>query len=164
MSSATLPVPARRAGQQQPSRVLSFRLGSEYAIDLQAVHEIRPYESPAALPDAPAWLQGVLQLRGAIVPIVDLRARLGMPTVPRGAATVLIMLGGAQPTAGLVVDAVHDVFAVAEGDLQPGDSLGNFVDADMLAGILTRREGGTESPVFLVDSGWLTHAVLHGMQ
>ncbi|UCE32554.1 MAG: chemotaxis protein CheW [Burkholderiales bacterium] len=93
-----------------PRRCLVFRLGEDaYALDVLRVQEIRAYEPPAALPDAPDWVRGVISLRGAIVPIIDARARLGLSAAEDTRFAVIIVLDLLELCAGLLVDAASDV-------------------------------------------------------
>ncbi|HET9470239.1 MAG TPA: chemotaxis protein CheW [Usitatibacter sp.] len=99
---------------------LSFRLGTEeYAIDILQVREIREHAAPTWIADAPAWVKGVINLRGAIVPIVDLRARFGFEALDAKAAPVVIILHLSARPLGIVVDGVNDVVALAESDIRP---------------------------------------------
>lgn len=113
-----------------PREVLTFRVCSEhYAVDILAVQELRSHERPTRLPGAPAFVEGVINLRGAIVPIADMRRRLGCEGAPAEAARVVIVLSVRGRLAGLVVDAVADVMQLAPADIHPppevaGDDLG----------------------------------------
>lgn len=99
---------------------LSFRLGNEeYAIDILQVREIREHEAPTWIADAPPYVKGVINLRGAIVPIVDLRVRFGFEPLAAQASRVVIILRLADRPLGIVVDGVNDVLAIAESDIHP---------------------------------------------
>jgi len=92
---------------------LAFRLGSdEYGIDILRVQEIRSYEPPTRIAHAPHFVRGVVNLRGTIVPIVDLRLKLGLEAASCGDFTVVIVLNVGRRVIGLVVDAVDDVIAL----------------------------------------------------
>lgn len=114
---------AEAAEAAAPREVLAFRLGDEeYAFDIVSVREIRAYERPTRLANAPAYVRGVINLRGAIVPIVDLRLKLGAGAAECDAFTVVIVLDVGRRIVGAVVDAVHDVLALdpaALRDLPP---------------------------------------------
>ncbi|HXZ47696.1 MAG TPA: chemotaxis protein CheW [Usitatibacter sp.] len=106
--------------REKRDEFLSFRLGEEeYAIDILQVREIRPHETPTRIAGAPDFVKGVINLRGTIVPIVDLRARFGLP--PRAASSdpVVIILAIAERPLGIVVDGVSDVVALAAGEIRP---------------------------------------------
>jgi len=114
---------------------LTFRLGDEeYGIDILKVQEIRGYENPTRIANAPHFLKGVLNLRGTIVPIVDLRLRFGCATVEYNAFTVSIVLHIGQRTVGVVVDGVSDVLTLEREQLRPVPALrGNVKPEHLLA-------------------------------
>ena len=99
---------------------LAFRLGEEeYAIDILHVREIRAYERATRIANAPAYVKGVINLRGVIIPIVDLRLRLGFESAAAVATRVAIILSIDERPLGVVVDAVSDVVALAEREIRP---------------------------------------------
>lgn len=120
---------------------LTFTLGAEnYAIDILTVQEIRGYDSVTRLPDAPDFIKGVINLRGTIVPVVDLRIKfhLGQPVYDK--LTVMIILSLGSRTVGVVVDAVSDVIALFASQIQPPPEFGGAVDTQYLCGIGTLDE------------------------
>ena len=120
---------------------LSFRLGDEeYAIDILKVQEIRAHEAVTRIANAPAYLKGVINLRGQIVAIVDLRVKLSMERVEVDASTVVIILNIAGRVIGMVVDAVSDVVALAPDQIRPAPAFGNLVDASFIRGIAPVEE------------------------
>ncbi|MFG6461963.1 chemotaxis protein CheW [Roseateles sp. DXS20W] len=117
--------------------VLTSRLGAEeYGIDILAVQEIRRYEAPTRIANAAGHLLGVMNLRGAIVPIVDLRRHLGLPA-ENGIDTVTVVVNVASRTLGLVVDAVSDVVALQPGHIQPCPALGSATDDGFIVALAT---------------------------
>ena len=115
---------------------LTFRLAAEeYAIDILKVREIRSYERPTRIAHAPAFVKGVVNLRGVIVPIVDLRVKLGCASVEYNAFTVVIVLNVRGRTVGAVVDSVSDVLALAPGDISPAPELNADADTRFVIGI-----------------------------
>src|SRR5690349_14873438 len=105
--------------------VLSFRLGAEeYGIGILTVQEIRGYEAPTRIANAPEWLLGVLNLRGQIVPIVDMRLRFNLGQVRYDSLTVVIILNIGQHVIGMVVDGVSDVVTLAPDQVRPAPALG----------------------------------------
>ena len=103
---------------------LTFRLASEeYGIDILSVQEIKGWSGATPLPESPAYLLGVINLRGSVVPVVDLRRRFGLAQAEFGATTVVIVarVDGADGTriAGFVVDAVCEVYSVGASDRRP---------------------------------------------
>ena len=124
MSHHTLDRPASRTAARAPSaggvrEVLAFRLdGQDYAIDIQHTQEIRSFEQPVRMPHLPAHLLGMLQLRGSIVPIVDLRLHFHLADPVYDAVTAVIVVQVQGHSLGLVVDAVSDVVALTEQQMQ----------------------------------------------
>jgi purine-binding chemotaxis protein CheW len=99
--------------------LLSFRLAEqEYSVDIMSVREIRGWTRATPLPHAPAYVRGVINLRGTVLPVVDLSTRLGMPPVEGDARNVIIVVQVGSQTAGLLVDAVSDILALPQAELQ----------------------------------------------
>lgn len=114
---------------------LTFSLGDEeYAVDILKVQEIRGYENVTRIPDTPDYLKGVINLRGAVVPVVDMRLKFRLPA-EYDAFTVMIVLNMASAVVGIVVDSVSDVSAFTSAQLKPAPELGKTVDARFLTGI-----------------------------
>jgi purine-binding chemotaxis protein CheW len=136
------------AGQKQEARAsaslrqfLAFTLGSEeYGLDLLQVQELREYEKVTQIANAPAFLKGVINLRGIIVPIMDMRIKLGFPDVSYTEMTVVIILNVRGRTVGMVVDSVSDVINLSEEHMKPAPEMGTAVDADYLIGLGTVDE------------------------
>jgi purine-binding chemotaxis protein CheW len=121
--------------------VLVFVLGAEeYGVDILKVQEIRGYEKVTPIPKAPEYLKGVVNLRGIIVPLVDMRVRFGLPDPRYDSTTVVVILRVAGRVIGLVVDAVSDVVRLAPADVKEAPQLGSVVDASFLAGLATRDD------------------------
>ena len=127
---------ARAGSAPQAGReYLSFRLGAEeYGIEILKVQEIRSYEPPTRIANAPAFIKGVINLRGVIVPIIDLRLKFGCADeiTPITAVIVLAVQGR---VIGTVVDAVSDVLQLTHDAVKPAPSLGTVVDTRHLIGI-----------------------------
>ena len=99
---------------------LAFKLGSEeYGIDILRVQEIRSYEQPTRMANAPAFLKGVINLRGVIVPIVDMRMKFNLDKVDYDGFTVVIVLNIGKQVVGMVVDGVSDVITLTPEQLRP---------------------------------------------
>ena len=125
----------------QDKEVLSFRLAKEeYAISILKVQEIRGYEEPTLLPSAPACIKGIMNLRGSIVPIVDMRIlfNLGEPTYDQ--FTVVIVLNIRNHVIGMVVDSVSDVVTLSEEQMRPAPEMGTTADGDYITGLGTVGE------------------------
>jgi purine-binding chemotaxis protein CheW len=121
--------------------VLVFVLGrEEYGVDILKVQEIRGYEKVTPIPGAPDYLKGVVNLRGAIAPVVDLRVKFGLANPRYDTFTVVVILRIGRRVIGLVVDAVSDVVQLAAKDVRPAPELGTMVDSSFIAGLATRDE------------------------
>lgn len=126
------------AAQFEPSEFLAFRLGEEeYGIDIQKVQELRGYDAVTRIANAPDFIKGVINLRGIIVPIIDMRIKfnLGMPTYDP--FTVVIILNVAGRVLGMVVDSVSDVITLASEQIKPAPEMGAALDTDYLIGLGT---------------------------
>ena len=134
--------PSRQVRHAPPGReYLTFRLGSEeYGIDILKVQEIRSYEPPTKIANAPSYLKGVVNLRGVIVPIVDLRIKFNCLNANGEAEinsfTVVIVLNVRGRVVGAVVDSVSDVMQLSEQMIQPAPEMSNsIVDTTYITGI-----------------------------
>lgn len=104
---------------------LTFTLGNEeYGVDILKVQEIRGYDTVTRLPDAPDYVKGVINLRGTIVPVLDLRIKFNVGIVEYNSFTVMIILNIAKRVVGIVVDGVSDVMQLTESQLRPPPDLG----------------------------------------
>jgi len=127
---------AARAAAAAGGEFLTFRLGAEeYGIDILKVQEIRSYEQPTRIANAPAFIKGVVNLRGVIVPIVDLRVKLACETVEYNGFTVVIVLNVKGRVVGAVVDSVSDVLELGAGTIKPAPELHTAVDTSFITGI-----------------------------
>lgn len=124
-----------------PGEYLTFTLADErYALDILKVQEIRRYDGVTRVPDTPAYIRGVVNLRGAIAPVLDLRMKLGLQDARYDAFTVMIVLNLDGRSAGIVVDAVSDVVMLAADEIRPTPELGSGVDARFVSAIGTTGE------------------------
>ena len=115
---------------------LTFRLGAEeYGIDILKVQEIRSYEPPTRIANAPAFIKGVVNLRGVIVPIVDLRLKLSCETAEYNSFTVVIVLNVKGRVVGAVVDSVSDVLALDAETIKPAPEMSSAIDTSFITGI-----------------------------
>ncbi len=115
---------------------LTLRLGKEeYAIDILRVQEIRSYEEPTRMVNAPAFIKGVVNLRGVIVPIVDLRMKLNLDQVEYNEFTVVIILNVRGTVIGAVVDSVSDVVTLAAEMIKPAPQFETSLDARFITGL-----------------------------
>ncbi|NCT98104.1 MAG: chemotaxis protein CheW [Comamonadaceae bacterium] len=133
---------ARSAAQAATSaEFLTFRLGAEeYGIDILRVQEIRSYEEPTRIANAPSFIKGVVNLRGVIVPVVDLRIKLGCEKVEYNGFTVVIVLNVRGRVVGAVVDSVSDVLELAGDLIKPAPEMSASVDTSFITGIASVGE------------------------
>ena len=123
------------------NEVLSFRLGGEeYAISILKVQEIRGYDAVTRIASAPEYLKGVINLRGIIVPIVDMRIKFNVGEATYDSFTVVIVLNINGHTIGMVVDSVSDVVTLTPDQIKPAPDLGASVSSDYLQGLGTVGE------------------------
>ncbi len=126
----------------QGGEFLTFRLGQEeYGIDILRVQEIRSYEQPTRIANAPAFIKGVVNLRGVIVPIIDLRVKLGCESVEYNTFTVVVVLNVHGRVVGAVVDSVSDVLELSKDEIKAAPAMSSSVDASFITGIGTIRSG-----------------------
>ena len=124
-----------------PIELISFRIDhQEFGLDIMAVREIRGWTAATPLPHAPPHVLGMMNLRGAILPVIDLGARLGLGAAnPTASSVVVAQIGEAQM--GLVVDAVSDILTVTEGLIQPPPEVGSADSTAYVSGVMTTDTG-----------------------
>jgi len=123
------------------SQQLTFALaGEEYGVEILAVREIRSWSRVTRIPQTPEYVLGVLNLRGAIVPIMDLRLRFGLQRESYGDETVMIIVAIGERLFGIVVDAVSDVIDIDPAATKPVPDMGAVVDTRYLKGLVTHDE------------------------
>ncbi|MGH6955250.1 MAG: chemotaxis protein CheW [Caulobacteraceae bacterium] len=117
--------------------LISFRIGAqEFCVDIMAVREIRGWTPATALPQAPPFVRGVINLRGAVLPIVDLGARLGLGVADPTARHVIIVIQLEGRVVGLLVDAVSDILTVTDDVIQPTPDVASEMARNFVRGIL----------------------------
>ena len=123
------------------NQFLTFTLGAEeYGIEILKVQEIKGYSAITHIPNAPAHVKGVMNLRGTVVPVVDLRAKFSMEPVEYSKFTVIIVVMVGEKIAGLVVDAVSDVLNISESDVRPAPDFGARCDTRFIRGVVSIGE------------------------
>ncbi len=128
--------------QGQALQVLSFEVGSQtYCVPVSAVREIRGVTPPTPLPDAPPFVRGVINLRGQVMPVIDLSQRLGKGAAQDGPRQVIIVVENQTDVAGLLVDAVCDSFTVEADAINPPPSLGDVEESPLVSAVITTGEG-----------------------
>jgi purine-binding chemotaxis protein CheW len=131
---------AAAPAEESSNEFLTFRLGGEeYGVDILTVKEIRGYDAVTRLPDAPDYIKGVINLRGTIVPVVDMRLKFRLPAEYTG-TTVMIVLNVAERVVGMVVDSVSDVVRLPAAQIRGVPDIGVSIDRQFLTGIGTLDE------------------------
>ena len=143
---------AERAAAAVGGEFLTFRLGAEeYGIDILRVQEIRSYEQPTRIANAPSFIKGVVNLRGVIVPIVDLRLKLDCAAAEYNDFTVVIVLNIKGRVVGAVVDSVSDVLELGRDSIKPAPEMNSVVDTSFITGIGSLKTDGAERMLILMD-------------
>lgn len=124
---------------------LTFMLANEeYGVDILRVQEIKGWDTVTHIPNTPDYIKGVLNLRGTIVPIIDLRLRFGLDPIPYGATTVIVVVrvmdGEKTRTMGVVVDGVSDVYDISPESISPTPEFGGSIKTGYLKGMATLDE------------------------
>src|SRR5580693_2132113 len=117
--------------------LISFRIGAqEFCVDIMAIREIRGWTQATALPQSPDFVRGVINLRGAVLPIVDLAARLGFDAAETTARHVIIVTQIGAQLVGLLVDAVSDILTVTDDIIQPTPDVASDIAKTFVRGLL----------------------------
>jgi purine-binding chemotaxis protein CheW len=133
MSESMQQTSAAGSGARQ---FLTFTLGNEeFGFDLLKVQEIRGYTAVTPIPNSPRHVRGVMNLRGAVVPVIGLREKFGMETVDYDRFTVIVVVSVGNKVMGLVVDAVSDVLSVPADAIEPPPDLGRETDTSFITGL-----------------------------
>jgi len=124
---------------------LTFILaGEEYGVDILRVQEIKGWDTVTPIPNTPSYIKGVINLRGTIVPIVDLRTRFGIEKIEYGPTTVVIVLrttvGDGSTILGIVVDGVSEVYNIKSEEIKPAPQMGDKTDISFVYGLATIDE------------------------
>jgi purine-binding chemotaxis protein CheW len=127
------------------NKYLTFVLATEeYAVDILRVQEIKGWSKVTPIPNTPDYIRGVINLRGTIVPIIDLRLRFSLDRLDYGQMTVVVVVkvvsGSRERIMGIVVDAVSDVYDVAENEIKPPPDFGSVISMEFIRGLATVNE------------------------
>jgi purine-binding chemotaxis protein CheW len=128
------------------NKYLTFVLATEeYALDILRVQEIKGWSKVTVIPNTPNYICGVINLRGTIVPIIDLRLRFNLERLDYGQMTVVVVVkvmghSGRERIMGIVVDAVSDVYDVAESEIKPPPDFGSVISIEFIKGLATVGE------------------------
>ena len=129
---------AARGALAMPNEFLTFTLGQEeYGVDILKVQEIRGYDTVTRIPEAPEFIKGVINLRGTIVPVVDMRLKFRLDSAEYNEFTVMIILNVARRVVGMVVDGVSDVMQLSAEQIRPAPEFGSSVNTRFITGIGT---------------------------
>lgn len=139
MTEATVPIPA--STRSLAGKYLTFVLGQEsYGIPVLKIREIIRFTSITAVPQMPAHIKGVINLRGKIIPVIDLRAKFGLGVADATERTCIVVVQVAMPSRttaqmGLIVDAVEEVTNIASGDIEDTPDFGGAFDTECIVGM-----------------------------
>ncbi len=155
-SRAAAAGPAAGEARASGGEFLTFKLGAEeYGIDILRVQEIRSYEQPTRIANAPSFIKGVVNLRGVIVPIIDLRLKLNCEKAEYNDFTVVIVLNVKGRVIGAVVDSVSDVLELQKEHIKPAPELDSAIDSGYITGIGSIKTGqgddASERMLILMD-------------
>ncbi len=140
------------AASVQANEYLTFRLDTEeYGIDILKVQEIRGYDTVTKIAGAPSFIKGVINLRGVIVPIIDLRIKFSLGEARYDEFTVVIILNLAGRIVGAVVDSVSDVLELAPAQIKAVPEFQSMMDADYITGLGSVGDGDEARMLILVD-------------
>lgn len=133
----------------EEQQVVVFQLGVEYyGVDIGLVRGVETLSSITKIPRTPRHIKGVINLRGRVIPVVDLKLRLGLPTTPADDAKIAVIEVDGQ-TIGVIVDGVSEVVSVPQADIDPPSAISGGVDVDYILGVARR----TDRLVTLLDLG-----------
>lgn len=128
-------------GSDESREYLTFRLGSEeYGLNILNVQEIRGYDAVTKIANSPAFIKGVINMRGVIVPIIDMRIRFNLGEATYNDMTVVIILNIGRRVIGMVVDAVSDVTSLKNEQVRPAPDFGAVLDTAYIDGLATVDE------------------------
>ncbi len=145
MSERLIGVEQGTESTQKPTQYLTFEMaGAHYGVEILRVQEIRGWDHPTLIPNAPDYVRGVINLRGIIVPIIDLRKKFGLPSLEISPVTVVIILrvqtDQADRIMGVMVDAVSDVHDVRPEEIRTPPDLGQQVDVRYIRGLISVQQ------------------------
>ncbi len=127
--------------QRKNQEYVAFRIGTqEFCTDIMAVREIRGWAPATAIPHSPKFVRGVINLRGVVLPVVDLAARLGLPSTDPTARHVIIVTQIGEKVAGLLVDAVSDILSLDPTLIQPTPEVTSQVARNFIRGVVALED------------------------
>ena len=141
LSTSTVTSSHTASSKEEIKQYLTFWLnGQEYGLELLRVREIRGYTGITSIPNMPAHIKGVMNLRGTVLPVIDLRLKFAMPEKPYTKFTVIVIAKSGEKNVGLVVDAVSDVLSIPSHQINPPPDFGFAVDHNFIVGLLKASE------------------------
>ena len=136
---------------EAPTKLVTFRLGNDlFAADIFVVERVLRYQTPRVLPDVPAWISGVIEYQGRVVPVLSLRRRFELPALEPTSETRIVVLNARGEWIGVVVDSVLEVSVVEPGQLSAPPAYFRGLAGEYLKGIARRGDGG-ERLVIILD-------------
>ena len=158
MSTTTLEETGMQGQNMGANQYLTFMLGGEeYGVNILKVKEIRGWEEPTLLPNTAEYVLGVINLRGMVVPVMDLRRRFGMQKTEYDKTTVVVIVkvgfSGRERTIGMVVDAVSEVYNISDEMIMPSPDLGGTISDEYVKGLATIQE----KMIILLDIDYLVN-------
>lgn len=128
-------------GNTNEQQFLTFLLAEqEYGLEIFKIKEIRGYSSTTPIPGVPAHVRGVMNLRGTVLPVIDLRMKFGLDAVEYDRFTVIVIALVGEKTVGLLVDAVSDVLMISDDAIRPAPEFGASVETRFIQGMFESRE------------------------
>ncbi|WP_069704619.1 chemotaxis protein CheW [Burkholderia seminalis] len=146
-------IPVREsAGDATKQVFVAFVLGDdEYGVDIMSVREIRPYVEPTPAADAPPFVKGTINLRGLVMPIVDLRTTFSLDPISDTVPTAIIVLDGAEQAIGLIVDSVSGVVDIDLSARRPAPEVGTAMQTECVTGLAIHEGDDGEQMLTLLD-------------
>lgn len=164
---ATLSAPVGTAAREdRAGKYLTFRLGAEeFGIQVLKVREIMGVQEITAVPQTPAWIKGVINLRGKVIAVIDLRLKFGMPPEEYNQRTCIVVVqladGGETMLIGVVVDEVSEVLNIAAGEVEDTPGFGSAVPTPYILGLAKQKN---RVKILLDIDRVLTHGEVDGVQ
>jgi len=143
-ASVELEIQSMEQGSDDQQYLTFILAGEEYGVDILRVQEIKGWDNVTPIPNTPDYIRGVINLRGTIVPIIDLRDRFSLDSIPYGSTTVVIVLkvitGDKSRIMGIVVDAVSEVYNINSDAMKPPPDFGTLIGIDFIQGLAAVEE------------------------
>lgn len=132
--------PESHANQDEMQLAVFKVAGDKYALDIMRIKEIQRYQTVTRIPKAPAFIEGVINLRGAVIPIVDMRKRLDLPVTEPTKKTRIVIANVSGKIVGILVDEVSEVVRVNRGDIGAAPSIARGIGSEYILGVVKRKD------------------------